>query len=119
MQQLPHQPKTLITEHQSANFSEVLVNEEIAAHQQALKQDVENFYLQVIDNSESVSALAYLKTQNLPWDGEIWLYQILADYQSLPKDEQKMFSLRNEETPASASNQLMLISDIHIQLRVS
>ncbi|OPX54117.1 hypothetical protein SAMN02745127_03090 [Oceanospirillum multiglobuliferum] len=118
VQQLPHQPKTLITEHQSANFSEVLVNEEIAAHQQALKQDVENFYLEVIDNSESVSALTYLKTQNLPWDGEIWLYQILADYQSLPRDEQKMFSLRNEETPASASNQLMLISDIHIRLRV-
>lgn len=105
--------------HQSANFTDLPVNEEIAAHQQALKQDVENFYLQVVDQGGAVSALAYLEEKALPWEAEIWLYQILADYQSLPREEQTMFRLRNDEVPASASNQLMIIRDIEVQLRAA
>ena len=114
---LPKSASLNLPEQHSANFAELFVNEEIAARQQALKQDVENFYLHVVDNSAPVSALGYLEQQALTWDGEIWLYQIMADYQALPRHEQNMFRLRNEEKPASAANQLMLIHDIYIQLR--
>ncbi|WP_027847564.1 hypothetical protein [Marinospirillum minutulum] len=103
---------------QAASFTELSpLDKEIAARQQALKQDVESFYLYVAEQNQPVSAYQYLEEQQLTWDSEIWLYQVLADYQSLPQEQQQMLRLKNQETPVSAMNHLMLISDLHLQLR--
>lgn len=114
---LPKQKAEQPKEQPAAQFTERLVDEEVAARQQALKQDIENFYLYVVEQNQPISAQQYLDAQPLAWDSEIWLYQVLADYQSLPKEQQQMLSLKNQETKASAMNHLMLISDIYVQLR--
>ncbi|MDP4537020.1 hypothetical protein Q3O60_12530 [Alkalimonas collagenimarina] len=119
LQALPKPNRIELPELHSANFAEQLVDEAIMARQQALKTDVENFYLKVIDRGGKLSALDYLNEQQLSWDSEIWLYQILADYQALPREEKQMFAIRRDETPASEVNQLMLIRDIQIALRAA
>ncbi|WP_445425993.1 hypothetical protein [Alishewanella sp. HL-SH06] len=116
---LPRPSSVTLTDTQSASFSLLLQDEEIAARQQALKTDVENFYLRVIDQGGKISALDYLSTQQLSWDSEIWLYQIIAEYQALPLDEKQMFSITREEAPASAFNGLLLIRDINIGLKAA
>lgn len=117
--QLPKGTNEPPQEQQAARVTSLLVDEEVAARQQALKQDVESFYLYVVEQNGPISAQEYLMSQQLSWDSEIWLYQVLADYQSLPKNQQQMLSLKNQETPASAMNHLRLISDIHLRLRQS
>lgn len=113
-----HNPVTL-PDTQSASFADIQQDEEIAARQQALKIDVENFYLRVIDQGGQLSALEYLQTQQLSWDSEMWLYQIIAEHQALPADEKQMFAITREETPVSAVNQLLLIRDISIRLQAA
>ena len=104
---------------QSAAFTAPFVDEAIAARQKALKQDVESFYLNVVDRADrnGVSALEYLAEQALDWDAEIWLYQILADWQALPRQDQQLFRLIRQEEFASATNQTLLIQDIQLQVR--
>ena len=115
---LPRSRPVNLPDNQSASFSSVWVDEEIAARQQALKTDVENFYLRVIDQGGKLSALNYLEQQALEWDSEIWLYQIIAEYQALPQDEKQMFAILRDEAPASPMNQLLLIRDISLELQV-
>ena len=89
----------------------------VAARQQALKQDVEAFYLHVVDNSadEPLSALAYLQASELTWPEEIWLFQVIAEYQGLPRHEQGAFQWLPEESPASVFNDVRLIHDVALR----
>ena len=91
-----------------------------AARQQALKLDVERFYLAVLDQppAEPVSALAYLQESGLEWAYEIWLFQVIAEYQGLPRSEQQAFRLQQEESKASAYNDLRLIHDVALAVAV-
>lgn len=116
---LPRSVNSSLPDQHSASFAVLIEDEAIAARQQALKLDVENFYLRVIDHGSSLSALDYLAQQQLAWDGEIWLYQIIAEYQALPVDEKQMFVMLRDEAPASAMNSLLLIQDISISLQVA
>lgn len=116
---LPRSAAINLPDQQSASFAAVMEDEEIAARQQALKTDVENFYLRVIDKAGPLSALDYLTEQQLSWDSEIWLYQIIAEYQALPIDEKHMFVIKRDEVPASAVNSLLLIRDISLSLQAA
>lgn len=116
---LPRSAAINLPDQQSASFAAVMEDEEIAARQQALKTDVENFYLRVIDKAGPLSALDYLTEQQLSWDSEIWLYQIIAEYQALPQDEKHMFAIKRDEVPASAVNSLLLIRDISLSLQAA
>ena len=91
-----------------------------AARQQALKQDVEHFYMSVIDQpqAEPVSALEYLRESPLEWPDEIWLFQVISEYQGLPRSDQKAFRLKQQESQASQFNHLRLIHDVELQLAV-
>ena len=113
---LPRQQGVILTDTPSASFSQQWQDDVIAARQQALKTDVENFYLRVIDDGGKLSALDYLTQQQLQWDSEIWLYQIIAEYQALPVDEKQMFVIKRDESFASGTNQLLIICDISLSL---
>ncbi len=83
LHQLPapmHKPREVA----AARPAEVEEQSLVAARQQALKQDVESFYLSVIDHPDSsgISALAYLQESGLEWGEEIWLFQVIAEYQA-------------------------------------
>lgn len=104
---VPEQP-------QAATYQSHAVDEAVALRQRQLKLDVENFYLAVIDAEQPLSALEYLTEQQLSWDKEIWLYQIIAEYQALPRTVQKRLKLTHYEQKASAFNELRLIEDIQL-----
>lgn len=80
--------------------------------------DVEDFYVFAAGQSGPVSALNYLTESHLNWDSEIWLYQVITEYQSLPLAEKPRFWLRNEEYQASPVNDVRIISDVSIGVRV-
>ncbi|QFT85158.1 hypothetical protein FIU88_09220 [Halomonas sp. THAF12] len=89
----------------------------VAARQQALREDVERFYLSVVEgDGEPLSALEYLEAGELEWGEEIWLFQVLAEFQGLPRREQAAFRLRQQETRAAAFNDVRLIHDVSLQL---
>ncbi|MCG5515364.1 MULTISPECIES: hypothetical protein [unclassified Ectothiorhodospira] len=101
----------------AAGAAELPEDTRVTARQQALREDVEGFYLAVVDHDgEALSALAYLQESDLEWDPEIWLFQVIADYQGLPGSEQRAFRLRQVETQASPFNHLYLIHDVQLQL---
>lgn len=89
----------------------------VAARHQALKEEVERFYLSVVDRGgEGVSALAYRQEGALEWGEEIWLFQVIAEFQGLPRNEQRAFRLSQQESQASPYNHLRLIHDVVVQL---
>ncbi|HSH47782.1 MAG TPA: hypothetical protein VK991_04250, partial [Halomonas sp.] len=116
LHQLPapqHKPEPVA----AAQAAEVQQERTVAARQQALKQDVERFYLAVVDHQgDAPSALAYLHASDMTWDDEIWLFQVIAEYQGLPRREQRAFRLQQQETQASRFNHLRLIHDVSLQL---
>lgn len=114
---VPRPQMTMVPEVQTAMVSVNEVDEAVAIRQQQLKMDVESFYLNVIESASDTSALAYLEEQNLSWDGEIWLYQIVAEYQSLPVKVQQRLKLHHQEIKASEFNDLRLIEDIAVSIR--
>lgn len=116
---MPRHQAVQLSDTPAASFAEQWQDEAIAARQQALKTDVENFYLRVIDHGGKLSALDYLAQQQLEWDSEIWLYQIIAEYQALPMDEKQMFAIKREEAEASSTNGLLIISDISLALKAA
>lgn len=89
----------------------------VAARHQALKEDVERFYLSVVDgDGEPLSALEYLQESDFDWSEEIWLFQVIAEHQGLPRGEQRAFRLHQQETQASPFNHLRLIHDVILTL---
>lgn len=108
---IKHEPTP---EPQAGDMTVNVVDEAVMIRQQALKADVENFYLSVIESGVAMSALDYLAHQPLAWDGEIWLYQIVAEYQALPAQVQSRLSLTIHEEKASPQNELRLIEDIEV-----
>ncbi|TDR52083.1 hypothetical protein DFP85_11456 [Halomonas ventosae] len=117
LHQLPrpvHRPEPVTAAGAAAPQEDTLV----AARQQALKEDVERFYLAVVDRGgEGLSALAYLQEGELAWGEEIWLFQVIAEFQGLPRGEQRAFRLRQQESQASPFNHLRLIHDVSLALR--
>lgn len=86
----------------------------VAAREQALKADVEAFMLHVIDCGQSVSALEYLTQQQLDWDPEVWLFQVLGEYQGLHSEQRQLFMLQRDEHPMHRHNQVMVIEDLRL-----
>ncbi len=117
LHQLPrpvHRPEPVTAAGAAAPQEDTLV----AARQQALKEDVERFYLAVVDRGgEGLSALAYLQEGELAWGEEIWLFQVIAEFQGLPRGEQRAFRLSQQESQASPFNHLRLIHDVSLALR--
>lgn len=84
-----------------------------------VKQAAEAFYLQVVEQAgKPQSALAYWQQQQHPWEADIWLFQVLSEYQGLPRQERSFFTLTSEEQNASTTNELRLVRDYHLALSV-
>jgi len=87
-------------------------DQEVEARQQQLKQDTERFFLAAIDSPTPCSALDYLVEQQLEWPPEAWLFQVIGEYNSLPRAQQQLFRFQREEAKAHVFNELMIIHDI-------
>ena len=88
----------------------------VLAKRRALHEDVVSFYLHVLDQQHQQSALEYLLATELNWDPEIWLYQVIAEYQGLSSNEKQAFQLRYSQQKAGPFNDLQIIEDVQLQL---
>ncbi len=120
MQQLLTQlPARTMREAPASSSLQTLADQEdatVVAQRQALHEDVETFYLKVLDQQRNQSALAYLAQAELNWDPEIWVYQVIAEYQGLARSEKSAFHLHYCEHEAGPFNQVWLIEDVELQL---
>ena len=89
----------------------------VESRQQQLKADVEQFMVAVVDAGRPLSALDYWGSEGLTWDPEVWLFQVLSELQSLPREQQQLFAVQRHEQPTHAYNQVLVISDIEIALQ--
>lgn len=101
----------------SAQAVEQAEIEAIAPLQQAVKQAAEAFFLHVVDAAgEPVSALDYWHNQHHDWPADIWLFQVLAEHDGLPRRQRSRFRLVASEEPHSRYNELTLIRDYKVEL---
>ena len=89
----------------------------VATQQKQLAKDVEDFFIQVIESSEALSGVDYLAEQALPWEPEMWLFQIVAEYQGLPEQNKQNFMLEKDSAQKSRFNQLHIIQDVTVGMR--
>src|SRR5699024_11072645 len=91
--------------------------EAVAPLQQAVKQAAESFFLQVVDHGgDAVSAMRYWQDNGHDWPADIWLFQVLAEYDGLPRQQRRQFRIRATEQPHSRFNELTLIRDYTLAL---
>jgi len=97
------------------DLAEILAVE--AKHQQ-LKEDVENFFISLFDSPGTFSALSYLEDHALDWDGETWLFQVIAEHDGLSKDIRKRFVFEKKRRAESQYNSVEVIEDVHLSVTV-
>jgi hypothetical protein len=90
----------------------------IATEQKQLAKDVEDFFIQVIESPHALSGVDYLAEKELPWEPEMWLFQIVAEYQGLPQQNKQSFMLKKDSAQQSRFNQLHIIQDVTLGIRL-
>ena len=59
----------------------------------------------------------YLAEKKLPWEPEMWLFQIVAEHQGLPQHNKQSFMLEKDSAQQSCFNQLHIIRDVKVGMR--
>ena len=87
---------------------------EIAAN--PLREAVSAYFCQVIESGEPLSALEWRTRQDLPWDAESWLYQVIGGYEGLPEEHKQHFELDalGEPDPVYSGN--FIVRDVRLWL---
>jgi len=104
------------SERKTEGFTMALQNL-VATQQKQLAKDVEDFFIQVIESPQALSGVDYLAEQELPWEPEMWLFQIVAEYQGLPEQNKQSFMLEKDSAQKSRFNQLHIIQDVTVGMR--
>ncbi|MFB1034227.1 MAG: hypothetical protein QMC38_02655, partial [Sinobacterium sp.] len=91
----------------------------VATEQKQLAKDVEDFFIHVIESSYVLSGVDYLAEKKLPWEPEMWLFQIVAEHQGLPQQNKQSFMLEKDSAQQSCFNQLHIIRDVTVSMRFS
>jgi hypothetical protein len=106
------------SERQKEGFT-LAVQNLVATEQKQLAKDVEDFFIQVIESPQALSGVDYLAEHGLPWEPEMWLFQIVAEHQGLPHQNKQSFMLEKDSAQQSRFNQLHIIKDVTVSMRFS
>jgi hypothetical protein len=106
------------SERQTEGFT-LAVQNLVATEQKQLAKDVEDFFIQVIESPQALSGVDYLAENELPWEPEMWLFQIVAEHQGLPHQNKQSFMLEKDSAQQSRFNQLHIIKDVTVSMRFS
>lgn len=102
---------------ESADAVDTLEIEAVAPLQRAVKQAAEAFFLKAVDEAgQPLSAMDYWHEQSCQWPADIWLFQVLAEYDGLPAKQRAQFRLTATEEPQSRFNELTLVRDYDVAL---
>lgn len=81
-----------------------------------LKQDVEDYFVAVIDSGKRQSALEYLQEKALPWDSESWIYQVIGGFEGLSEEHKSFFELEPLGEPHPVYTGNFIIRDVELWL---
>jgi len=104
------------SEQQTQGFA-VAAQNLVATEQKQLAKDVEDFFIQVIESPQALSGVDYLAERELLWEPEMWLFQIVAEYEGLPQQNKRSFMLEKDSAQQSRFNQLHIIQDVTVGMR--
>lgn len=90
----------------------------IEARHQQLKEDVESFFVASFEQSEPVSALEYLQDKRLDWDGEMWLFQVIAEHEGLAYQLRQRFNLVKDKSFENEFNHVEVIQDVSLSVNI-
>lgn len=113
-------PRDLVPESHSEKQTQgfaTSVQDLVATEQKQLAKDVEDFFLYVIESSAAISGVDYLAENELPWEPEMWLFQIVAEYEGLPQQNKQSFMLEKDSARKSPFNHLHIIQDVKLGMR--
>ena len=99
---------------EQARAVEVKPQATIDTAQKQLVADVENFFISIIDQDQPNSALAYLEDNQLEWDKEIWLFQVIAEFEGMSSQDKQAFRLQKLDRKADFFNDVRIIEDVHL-----
>lgn len=114
--QLPARRQTLSSAPDLVQALSWQEEERVVAQRRALHEDVVSFYIHVLDQQRSQSALEYLGQSQLDWDAEMWLYQVIAEYGGLSDLEKRAFHLHYHEAKTEPFSDVWVIKDLELQL---
>lgn len=97
----------------------ILVEQQTAVEfeEDLLKKAVEDYFCHVIDSGKRVTALDYFEQQQLTFDPEAWIYQVIGGYQGLTSEEQAYFAIDTSGEPHPVYNGNFIIRDVELGLR--
>ncbi|WP_026375822.1 hypothetical protein [Aestuariibacter salexigens] len=82
-----------------------------------LRSAVEDYFCEVIDTGQRITALEYHQRHALEFDAEVWLYQVIGGYQGLTEEEQAYFAIEASGEPHPVYTGNYLIHDVELGLR--
>lgn len=100
-----------------ASAIEVTEQDTLTLKQDPLAKAVEAYFCQVIDDGQPCSALEYYQQQQLEFDPEVWLYQVIGGYQALNDEDKQFFALEHSGDVHPLYNGNFFIHDITLGLR--
>jgi hypothetical protein len=115
---VPREPEQASQSDKQTEGFVLAVQNLVATQQKQLTKDVEDFFIQVIESPQALSGVDYLAEQTLPWEPEMWLFQIVAEYQGLPEQNKHRFMLEKDSAQQSRFNQLHIIQDVKVGMRL-
>jgi hypothetical protein len=81
-----------------------------------IREAVSAYFCQVIDSGQPISALAWRTQQELPWDAESWLYQVIGGYEGLPEEQKRHFELDPIGEPHPVYSGNFIVRDVRLWL---
>ena len=81
-----------------------------------LSQAVEEFYSNVIESNEALSAVICSPDVNVEPDIEIWLYAVIARFNNMDQSERSLFKIKYKQTADPVFNGRYLVQDVHVAL---
>jgi hypothetical protein len=115
---VPREPEQASQSDKQTEGFVMAVQNVVATQQKQLAKDVEDFFIQVIESPQALSGVDYLAEQALPWEPEMWLFQIVAEHQGLPEHSKHSFMLEKDSAQHSRFNQLHIIQDVKVGMRL-
>ncbi|NMH59457.1 phosphoenolpyruvate carboxylase [Alteromonas ponticola] len=82
-----------------------------------LKQAVEGYFCDVISTGKRMTALEYLSENELKFDAEAWIYQVIGGYQGLTLEEQTYFAIEATGHSHPVYDGNYIIEDVELGLR--
>ena len=89
----------------------------VALEKGEIQQAVESYFCKVIDTGQACSALEYYQQQQLGFDSEVWLYQVIGGYQALNETDKSFFALDTEGQAHALFTGNYYIHDVTLGLR--